>query len=780
MPETIILDGAMGTMIQSAGLMLGAKPEIFALENPDAVMSIHRQYIESGSSVIYSNTFGANRHKLSGTGHSVEEVVTANVKLAKKAAGKTAKVALDIGPIGELMAPLGTLSFDEAYDIFNEMLQAGARAGADLVIFETFTDLYEVRAAVLAAKENTTLPVWVTMSFEKDGRTFTGTTVRSMAVTLDALKADAMGINCSLGPAEILPLMKEMRSYTDRPLIAKPNAGLPDPATGTYFITPSDFAEQMLPYLELGVSAMGGCCGTTPAFIKALSQKIQSHKAYKTQKNTKKAGCVCSSSKTVRFDGINVIGERINPTGRKRLKEALLSHDMNYVMELAISQAEAGADILDINVGVPGIDEERTMKEVVQAVQSVTDLPLMIDSSKAQAIEAGLRYCNGKAIVNSVNATYERLSEILPIAAKYGAAVVGLTMEKGLPTTVQQRVDFAKKICDACTKAGINRDDIIIDCLTLTVSAQQDQAPKTLEAVRRVRNDLDLHTTLGVSNIAYGLPEKTHVTAAFLTAALSAGLDLPIINPNSDAVMDAVFSFKALSGQDKDCQAYISRFSEKAKDQVSTPQKAENCSDIETAILRGLGEEVKKAVLKLLETTEPMDVINQKLIPALDLVGEKYEKHEIFLPQLINAANAAGCGFDVVKERLPKRSGASKGKIIIATVEGDIHDIGKNIVKVVLENYGYDVIDLGKDVPVATVVERTIAEDAHLVALSALMTTTVESMKRTIEALRASGHVCTVMVGGAVLTEEYARMIGADYYTKDPKQSADTAKKVLG
>ena len=716
------------------------------------------------------------------TGYDIPTIIKTNVAIAKKAA-QNKKVALDIGPIGELMAPLGTLSFDEAYDIFREMIEAGKDAGADLVVFETFTDLYEVKAGVLAAKENSDLPVWVTMSFEQDGRTFTGTTVECMATTLDALGVDAMGINCSLGPKEIFPLIERMSKCTSKPLIAKPNAGLPDPASGTYFITPKDFADQMKEYLNLGIMAMGGCCGTTPAFIKELSKAAQdAEKETRKQQKPKQTGCVCSSSRLVRFDKINIIGEKINPTGRKSLKEALLSHDMDFVMNLAIQQADGGADILDINVGVPGIDERQMMKEVVQAVQGVVNLPLMIDSSDASAIEAGLRYANGKVIVNSVNANDAKLDEILPIAAKYGAAVVGLAMERALPSTVQERMDYAKKIRDRAIKAGIRECDIIIDCLTLTISAQQDQAVKTLEAVHKVKTEMGLHTTLGVSNIAFGLPEKTHATAAFLTAALYAGLDLPIVNPNSQSIADAISSYRAVSGEDKDCQAYIQRFAEQTASKEAKPQQKDETQgmDIQTAILKGLGQETEKATKKLLETMDPMEVINTKLIPALDVVGEKYEKHELFLPQLINSANAAGKGFDLIKKNLPKKSDSSKGKIIIATVEGDIHDIGKNIVKVVLENYGYDVIDLGKDVPVQTVVRRTIEEDAHLVALSALMTTTVESMKRTIEALRQSGHVCKVVVGGAVLTKEYAKMIGADYYAKDPKESADTARKVLG
>ena len=778
--KTVILDGAMGTMLQSRGLRPGEKPELFALSNPQAVEEIQRDYVRSGSRILYSNTFGANRRKLDGTGHSASDVIKENIAIAKRASNEApgTRVALDIGPIGELLSPLGTLSFDEAYDIFKEMVVAGVEAGADLVVFETFTDLQEARAALLAAKENTTLPVWVTMSFEADGRTFTGTTVSCMAVTLQGLGADAIGINCSLGPKEILPLIKEMRQWTDLPLIAKPNAGLPDPATGSYFITPEQFAAEMEPFFELGVHAAGGCCGTSPAFIKALSEKA-SHYGSKSEQARRNG--ICSSSSMAEYGRTHLIGERINPTGKKKLKQALLEHDMDYIMKLAIQQADAGADILDINVGIPNVDESLLMKEVVQAVQSVVRLPLMIDSSKAEAIETGLRYACGKAIINSVNADDAKLEEILPIARKYGAAVVGLAMDRKLPTTVEERLEHARKIVSRAEKAGISRQDIMIDCLTLTVSAQQDQALLTLEALRRVREDLGVHATLGVSNIAYGLPDKSHITCAFLNLALYNGLDFPIINVNSQDIMDTVTSYRALNGQDIDCQQYIERFAQQQTMAHSSEkhEKSEGIS-LEGAIIKGLGQEAEKATSKLLETMDALDVVNDRLIPALDKVGEQYEKHLIFLPQLINAANAAGRGFDLIRKKLPKSSDASKGKIIIATVEGDIHDIGKNIVKVVLENYGYDVIDLGKDVPVSTVVKRTIEENARLVALSALMTTTVESMRRTIEALKKSGHDCKVMVGGAVLTEEYAHQIGADFYTKDPKESADTARRVLG
>ncbi|MCD8332562.1 MAG: homocysteine S-methyltransferase family protein [Clostridiales bacterium] len=803
MNRLIILDGAMGTMLQNAGLALGARPEIFGLEHPDILEKIQREYVEAGSDVIYANTFGANAHKLRGTGHTVEELVTANVAAARRAAGscesvpengdrrKKVRVALDVGPIGELMEPLGTLAFDDAYEIYKELVIAGEKAGADLIVFETMTDLYEVKAAVLAAKENSALPVWVTMNFEASGRTFTGTLVSSMAATLDGLGVDAMGINCSLGPQEIFPMIKEMRRWTDKPLIIKPNAGLPDPATGEYDMDAQEFARQMQPFLEMGIAMGGGCCGTTPEFIRELAGLVREMPGDEgslrgdVQNVQQNKPCVargvCSAGKMVEFGGVRVIGERINPTGKKRFAQALREHDMNYIMERAIEQADAGADILDINVGLPGLDEPRMMVDVVQAVQSVADLPLQIDSSDPAAIEAGLRVCNGRAIVNSVNAENEVLETVLPIVKKYGAAVVGLTMDKsGIPDSAEKRFALAEKILHAAVAIGIPKEDVLIDCLTLTISAQQEQAAETLKAVRMVHERLGLHCVLGVSNISFGLPKRNHITTSFLTQAMYCGLDLPIINPNLTEIMDTVFAFRALSGEDARCEAYIGRFS--GAEEEKRPPAASHEMTVEDAVLKGLKQETKDFTAKLLETMDELDVINTKLIPALDVVGEKYEKQQIFLPQLINSANAACAGFDLIKERIAKRGGetVSKGTIIMATVEGDIHDIGKNIVRVVLENYGYQVIDLGRDVPPQKVVDTAIAENVRLIGLSALMTTTVVSMEKTIAALRASGHECKVFVGGAVLTPEYAMEIGADYYTKDAKASVDVAKEVLG
>lgn len=770
--KCLILDGALGTELQKKGLPLGQRPEVFGYENPDLLKQIHESYIESGSDIIYANTFGLNRKKCKNLNYTFEELIRGNIKIAKEASLNRAKVALDIGPIGELMEPFGTLSFEEAYDIFKEIIQIGVQCEVDLIIFETMSDLYEVKAGVLAAKENCDLPIWVTMSFEKNGRTFTGTEVSCMANVLDALDVDALGINCSLGPEEIVPFIQEIQQWTNKPIIVKPNAGLPDPATNLYSLSSKDFNAQMQVFKDSGIQYLGGCCGTTPEFIKELSKD----KTILKKETKKKKYGVCSSSRMCEFNTVRVIGERINPTGKKRFVQALLDHDLNYIMEQAIAQQEAGADILDVNVGYPGIDEAAMMVDVIKAIQSVVDLPIQIDSSNLEAIEAGCRVCNGKPIVNSVNG--DNLDEILPIVKKYGASVIGLTLDKsGLPENAMKRFEMAKKIYNKVLEYGIESDNLLIDCLTLTISAQQDQAFETLKAIEMVKNQLHLHCVLGVSNISFGLPQRNQIISSFLTQAMYCGMDFAIINPNSSEIMNSIYAYKAISGQDKNCQNYIERFAQVKNEKLPLSSNI----DIESSVLKGLKEECKKATLKALETMDEMDVVNHQLIPALDKVGDLYEKNILFLPQLMNAATAACAGFDVIKDRISKKGmNISKGKILLATVEGDIHDIGKNIVRVVLENYGYQVIDLGKDVPVEKVVFTAIEKDIHFIGLSALMTTTVQSMKRTIEALRQSGHPCTIVVGGAVLTEEYALEIGADYYAKDAKQSADIAKKVLG
>ena len=779
--ELMILDGAMGTMLQSAGLQSGELPELWNLTRSGDVTAIHRRYVRAGSRVLYANSFGANRYKLARSGHSAAEVCAAAVRCARAAADATTLVALDIGPLGRLLEPLGDLPFDEAYDAFCEMIEAGAAAGADLVVIETMSDLAEVRAAVLAAKEHSTLPVWVTMTFESSGRTFLGVTVPSMALTLSGLGVDALGFNCSLGPRELLPLVRELRSWTELPLILKPNAGLPDPATGDYTVTAEDFAALLREAPSLGVSMLGGCCGTTPDFIRALCGALEGTSAAGIKQKTRRG--VCCAAAAVELSGVRVIGERINPTGKPRFQQALREGDIDYIVARAIEQQEAGADILDVNVGLPGIDEPALMREVVTALQAAVDLPLQIDSSDPAAIEAGLRAFHGKAIVNSVNGREEVLETILPLCKKYGAAVIGLCMdEKGIPQSAEARFAIARRIRDAAIRHGIDERDLIIDCLTLTVSAQQEQAGETLRAVRRVHDELGLHTTLGVSNISFGLPARETITASFLTQALYAGLDLPIINPNARAIMDAVAAYRVLALEDRGSEAYIRRFAAAATPPAAKEQRAAQDMSLAECVMRGLKAETAALTAQALGEMSELEVVNRLLIPALDAVGERYERQELFLPQLINAANAACEGFELVKKSIARRGGqsVSRGKIVLATVQGDIHDIGKNIVRVVLENYGYTVIDLGRDVPAERVVEAAIREDAKLVGLSALMTTTLKSMAETIAALRRSGHDCKIMVGGAVLTADYAAEIGADYYARDAKAGADIAKQVLG
>jgi len=787
--DYIFLDGAMGTMLQAAGLKLGERPEILGITAPDVVIGIHKKYIEAGSNIIYSNTFGANRHKLESTGYSVNEVVAASVKNAKKACeGTDTLVALDIGPIGELLEPSGTLKFEEAYEIFKEMIVAGSESGADLIVFETMTDLYEVRAAVLAAKENCNLPIFVTMTFEENGRTFTGCSVEAMACVLEGLGVDAMGINCSLGPKEIFPIAEKLVASTSKPILIKANAGLPDPVTNTYNVDAKMFGEYMQKFASIGINIAGGCCGTNPEYIKETVEKMQIIKG--KRETVSLSSRLCSASKMVNIDGIRIIGERINPTGKKRFQQALRENDMAYIAERAIEQADAGADILDVNVGLPGIDEKEMMVKVVKMLQSVTDLPLQIDSSNPEAIEAGLRVFNGKAIVNSVNGEQEVMDKILPIVKKYGASVVGLAMDsRGIPKTTEERIEIAQRILDNALKHGIPKEDVYIDCLTLTVSAQQEQAKETLKAVRYVKEVMGLHTVLGVSNISFGLPAREFITCSFLVQAMANGLDLPIVNPNQQAIMDAIYSFKVLSGEDKNSEVFIEKFAGRTMETTSVQSAAVKSADekngdldIAYAVSKGLKEEAARITEELLKTKTEMEIINELLIPALDKVGERYEKQQIFLPQLINAATASCEAFEVLKKSiLAKGTGSvSKGKVILATVKGDIHDIGKNIVKVILENYGYQVIDLGKDVPIETVVETAIKEDVKLVGLSALMTTTLKSMADTIEALRKSGHDCKIVVGGAVLTEEYAKQIGADCYAKDAKQTVDFAKEIFG
>ena len=780
----LLLDGAMGTMLQAAGAPMGKVPEALNITHPEIIAAIHRQYRQAGAEVLYANTFAANPYKVQDCPYSSTQLIQAGVKLARDAAEGRAWVALDLGPIGEMLAPNGSLSFDTAYGYYKQMVLDGAAAGADLVVLETMTDLLELKAALLAVKENSDLPVFCTMTFEENGRTFAGVGVDCAAITLQGLGADAIGINCSLGPAEILPLIRSMAEYTSLPLIVKANAGLPDLNTGAYNVTAEDFARGAEEFIRCGVTILGGCCGTTPDYIRRLRSLLDQSRP--VQRQVRRASRLCSGSRMVEIDRVRMIGERINPTGKKKFQQALREHNIGYLLSQGLEQAQAGAEILDVNVGLPDIDETAMMTEVIAQLQSVIDLPLQLDSSHPEVIEAGLRIYNGKPIVNSVNGEPEVLEKILPLVKKYGAAVVGLTMDKkGIPATAEERLAIGRRIVEACEIYSIPKEDIYLDCLTLTVSVQQKEALETLKAVKLVKQELGVKTVLGVSNISFGLPEREVINTAFLTLAMEAGLDLPILNPNNAAMVGAVDAFHLLTGKDPGGETYLARHA--GQKTASAPQAAPSHSGKEglyQAVLSGLKEPAGDCCKALLSSLPPMELVNQVLIPALDQVGAEFETGKLFLPQLIQSATAAQAAFDQIKDYLSAHpdpeAKVQKEKIVLATVEGDVHDIGKNIVKVILENYGYPVIDLGKDVPVQTVVEAVRTSGSKLLGLSALMTTTVANMEKTIQAVHAANLPCTIMVGGAVLTPEYAKKIGADYYAKDAKQSADIAKIVLG
>lgn len=775
--DFVFLDGGMGTMLQALGIETEHVPEMLNLTDPASIMKIHRMYAESGSDIVYANTFGANRFKLRRCGHSVEEVVSAGVKNAREAVGGKAITALDIGPLGQLLEPSGSLSFEEAYDCFREIVLAGR--DADVIVIETMTDLCETKAALLAAKENSDKPVLVTMTFEENMRTFTGVSPDAMSAVLTGLGADAIGVNCSLGPAELLPVLEKICADTPLPVIAKPNAGLPDPSTGLFNVSPEDFASSAISLAEAGVSILGGCCGTTPGHIKALVQALSGIKRKKRE--IKRKSVVCSAVSCVEIDQPRIIGERINPTGKKRFKEALVNGDIDYILGQAVEQIHAGAEILDVNVGHPEIDEKAMMIRAVKAIQSVCDTPLQLDSTIPEVLEAGLRVYNGKPIVNSVNGEDESLEAILPLVKKYGAAVVGLTLDKGgIPKTAEGRFAIAEKILNRALEYGIPREDVFIDCLTLTASAEQDGVLETLGALKRVKTELGLKTVLGVSNISFGLPNRELITRTFLTMALQNGLDLPIINPNVDSITGAVRAYRLLTGIDRNSVEFIKVYSQDNASAVPKDAPASSGTpDISYAVENGLKNDAVRAAQELLRKHDPMEIINEYLIPALDAAGEKFEKGTIFLPQLILTAGAAQACFEVVKESLPPGSdGVSKGKIVLATVKGDIHDIGKNIVKVLLESYGFTVIDLGKDVPPEAIVEAAIKHQVKLVGLSALMTTTLKSMADTVALLNEKYTECKTVVGGAVLTASYAKQIHADFYAKDAKQTVDIAADI--
>ncbi|MDR2681947.1 MAG: homocysteine S-methyltransferase family protein [Holosporaceae bacterium] len=775
-----LLDGGMGTMLQAAGLPLGICPEILNMEKPEFIENIHRQYIEAGSQIVYSNTFGANSYKLSGTEFSPAEIIDAAVKIARRAAEKDgAKVALDIGPLGKLLEPNGCLSFEEAYVLFQEQVLAGERAGADLIIIETLSDLLEVKAAVLAAQENVDLPIFVTMSYEENGRTFVGCDPVSMGITLDGLGVTALGLNCSLGPRDLLPMLEKLRRHTNLPLIMKANAGLPNLENNRYDLSAPDYAQQLIPMIDLGVTIFGGCCGTTPEYIREIAALLKTRKPVPREKLSFSA--VCSAGNAVVINRPTIIGERINPSGKKVFQQALLDHNIDYVLNQGISQVEAGAKILDVNVGLPGIDEAAMMRTVVSRLQAVVDAPLQIDSTNPKTLEAGLRIVNGKPLINSVNGEDESLRTILPLAKKYGAAVLGLCLDKnGIPDKAKDRVNIARKILRRALDIGIKHEDVYIDCLVLAASVQQAEVVETLKAIRMVKEELNLKTVLGVSNISFGLPNRELLNQAFLTLALGAGLDLPIINPNIAPMCDAIAAFNVLLNHDRNSASYIAKYNTAASSTKSTATNSSN--DISYAIHHGLAEEAALCAEELLTKHEPLDIVNEKLIPALDDVGKSFEKGVIYLPQLLQAATSAQGAFAVVQKAVANsgKQQLTKGKIILATVKGDVHDIGKNIVKVILENYGYTIYDLGRDVAPEKVLSAAVEHDVQLIGLSALMTTTLGSMEETIHLVKKNRKDAIFFVGGAVLTPDYAKKIGADYYAHDAKQSVDIAKKVLG
>lgn len=775
--KILYFDGAMGTQIQKLSSVGVVIPETLNITHPQLLTQIHSNYVNAGSDIVSTNTFGANSYKLKNSPYSVEEVVTAGVKAAKNSGSKF--VALDVGPIGTLIGSLGDLTFDDAYKIYKEQISAGVKAGADLIIIETMTDIYEAKAAILAAKDTTNLPIICSMTFEENKRTLTGTDPLTVVTILESLGVDIIGINCSFGPDKMIPIVKDILDYSSLPVLVQPNAGLPEIIDNKtiYNITTNQFAEYMQEIAEYGAWLLGGCCGTSPDFIESLVTKTKNIQPQII--NKKHYTAVSSLSKTVILGNeVKIIGERINPTGKKKLKEALRNNDIKYIIDLALAQKNEGADILDVNVGLPDINETQMMIDCVTKLQDTIDLPLQIDSSNPDVIEAALKICNGKALINSVNGDEESMDSIFPLAKKYGACVLGLTMDhKGIPSKAEDRALIAKRIIDKAKEYGIDKKDILIDCLTLTASAQQSEIIETIKALKIIKSYC-VKTVLGVSNISYGLPNRELLNRTFLSLALSAGLDAPIMNPASKEMVDTIYAFKVLSGQDKDSTDYINTYKDNNINKPIINEKKTDAINLKQIIINGQKDKAAESAVKLLENTDGLTIVNNYIIPALDEVGNNYEKGEIFLPQLIHSANTVQCAFEAIKSEMPNTGThyTDKGSIILATVKGDVHDIGKNIVKVILENYGFNIIDLGKDVSPELILRTAISQNIKLIGLSALMTTTVSSMESTIKLLRSNHPECKIMVGGAVLNNEYADMIGADFYGKDAKVAADIAR----
>ena len=745
--------------------------------------------MEAGSDIVLTNTFGANALKFHDDSCSLKEIINAavgHVKAAAEQCGRADAVltALDVGPTGKLLKPMGDLEFETAYEAFREVMILGEKAGADLIHIETMSDTYELKAAVLAAKENTSLPVFATAIFDERGKLLTGADVPAVVALLEGLRVDALGINCGMGPEQMIPVLEQLLEYTSLPVIVKPNAGLPRQRDGqtVYDVSPEEFAGVMERIVKAGAAAVGGCCGTTPEHIRAMTGRCRGIPVVPLKE---KEMTIVSSygSSVVLGTGSKIIGERINPTGKKRFKQALKEHDIDYILREGIEQEERGAHILDVNVGLPDIDETAMMKEAVSGLQSVTSLPLQIDTVDPAAMEAALRLYNGKAMVNSVSGKQESMDQVFPLIARYGGVVIGLTLdEDGIPADSEGRLRIAKKIIDEAARYGIKKKDIVIDALAMTISSEPEGAKVTLETLRRLRDEAGVCTVLGVSNISFGLPARPTVNAAFYTMAMMNGLSAGIINPASEDMMKAWYAFHALMNLDRNCERYIEKYASAAAPAVKTSSSTEQSGiTLQTAIEKGLKDDARMVTQALAETEAPLDIINMELIPALNRVGDGFEKGTVFLPQLLMSAEAAKSAFAVLKDRMDSSGEVQekKGTIVLATVKGDIHDIGKNIVKVLLENYSFDVIDLGKDVPPETVVDMVVEKNIRLVGLSALMTTTVVSMEETIRLLREKAPWCKVMVGGAVLNQEYADMIGADFYGKDAMQSVHYAQEIF-
>lgn len=781
--EMLLFDGAMGTQLQARGLGAGELPEVWNLTHKETIQEIHSAYAEAGCDILKTNTFGANALKFEGTAYTVSEIVKAAVENAKAAVERAARemfIALDLGPTGKLLKPYGELEFGKAYELYKEQILA-AKENVDLILIETMGDLYEIKAAVLAAKENSDLPVVVTMIFDEKGKLLTGADIETALFTLEGLGLDMIGFNCGLGPVQMLPFVRKLGEIGSTPIAVNPNAGLPECIDGvtSYNVSPAEFADALSEIAHCdGVWAVGGCCGTTPAHLDAAVRACKEI----TPKNIKLKDftAVTSYGRTVYMGERPIlIGERINPTGKKRLKAALIEGDEGYIFSEAVAQADGGAHVLDVNVGLPEIDEPAVLERTVQGLQGITDLPLQIDTSDPAAMERALRIYNGKPLINSVNGKQESMDAVFPLAKKYGGVVVCLTLdEHGIPDSAEGRIKIAEKIIKTAESYGISKKDLIVDTLAMTVSTGADNAKITLEALRYIRHTHGVHTVLGVSNISFGLPKRDSINAAFFTLAMENGLSAGIINPKSDAMMNAYYAFCALKGLDENFEQYIAHVTDSA-----APAKAESGTDLKTAVIKGLKAEAGEQAKQLLKNTEPLEIINTHLIPALDIVGQGFENGTVFLPQLLMSADAAKVAFDEIKQVIAQ-SGApandeKKDKIVIATVKGDIHDIGKNIVKVLLENYGFDVIDLGKDVDPEIILETAKREHVRLVGLSALMTTTVANMEVTIELLHREYPTCKIMVGGAVLTKDYADRIGADFYSKDAMGSVRYAEKLF-